>query len=256
MIKHELKIFPLVFCLAVISFYFNTFSISFAKAASSFDLSLSFDSFSSNVDVQTINYSLNSKFSVDNDTYGISKISDKNYYSPYSVNINSSLYQTKEYDNITNFRNYNDLQINLYINRFAFFFSDFQLLSDRALDISDEVSMGIGGGYSTSDDEDRILTLQAGIYSRTSIETELFSLLKSHLCWPILKDLSFVSDNNFAINLDRANDYRITNLDILRIQLHKNFNFETGFEINYINLADAGTVNSTRRCFAGINLSF
>jgi len=251
--------FKKICCFSIICFYFTMFGLSSSvQAKSNIDLTFAWNSISSNSDTQSIFCALNGKFLRDNDSYGISKIPDKDYYSPYSLNIKSSLHQSREDDLTTNFRQYNNLQINYYINRLAYIFSDLQFLTDRALNISDEISAGIGGGYSTSDDEERILTLQAGVYSRTSVKTELFSLMKSHFCWPLFKEFSLSIDNNLDINLDQADDYRLSNLDSLKIMLHKNFSFETGFEINYNNLVDvnSGAVNTTRRLFAGLNLSF
>jgi len=251
--KSNLHIISFI-CISVILISVSLIKI--ANADSKLDLAISLNSISSNTDIQNIFCSLHGIFSSPKIKYDIDDSGKELFYSDYTLNIKNRLYQTKENNLITQYRQSNEFQINYFTRHNKYLFGDLQFLTDKAMQITTEISTGYGLGYASSNDNDRIFTLQAGIYHRSSQESQIISRLKSHLCWPLIDNIFLEFTNSVDNNLDKSKDFRITNRDLIRIAVYDNLSFHTGFEINYVNIDIPDSVHTTRQIFAGINLTF
>lgn len=219
--------------------------------------------------IPTVSASTNLKFSLNN-LYTAEKTSTffcsfDSRFNPSKDNesiellIITNLVTTKQGSITTAYRQFNNFQINNYRDR-AFIFSDIEFLTDTSLSISNELSYGLGIGYSTFNESSSpkpSYKFQTGLYARsaTEIDTLLISKSKLAIKIPVVDIVNLISDTNFDINTDSISEYRMNSVLCCRID-QSFITYEIGGEINYINEVDPEAINTTKRFYVTAGLSF
>ena len=163
---------------------------------------------------------------------------------------NNEYCQTRDDNIISNYRMYNDIQINYYVKN-LYYLVNVRSLLDQALEI-DEYSYGIGAGY-----KKKFWNAQIGLYNRSAVVNRFVLSGKFNIDYPlIIDDIMFSSENTLSQMIEYEKDTSLGTLNAIKVNLTGNLSLKTGLQINY-NSADTDSgVNTTKRWFTGANLRF
>ena len=167
------------------------------------------------------------------------------------LDIMNELYRSKKDKILEDHRAYNDVQLNLYYGK-PYFFANIETLTDRALNIRDELMYGIGTGY-----EGINFDIQAGLYG-CSTDNDNETILKSDasLIIAVNNTIDLVQDYSFDVKTENKEDYRINGEVAIKLNLREKLALKTGLEINYVNQPAYEAKRKTKRYFSGLSLSF